>query len=431
MPAIAKILVVFVGMLLLTRVKVPLGLSLVLGGVALNPWAGRSVAETSESLVVSVCSPNLWLLLAITVMVVEFGRYLTEEENAREVLGFTKKWGGRHGRAASLMAVPSVVGLIPMPGGALFSAPLVEQAAQGTKRPGAWKTAVNYWFRHVWEYWWPLYPGVIVAKFMFAMDDSHFHMTQIPFTVVAFLAGYLFLIRPHAGALSVPEEKHPVNVRRAFLVMLPLAIVVLCVMLMPEALARLLPQLDKRSRGMVAMLAGLIVGGCVIVYDERKRGKHGMFRSLLERKSLAILATILGVMIFQAMLKESGLIKGACEEMQRSNVSLSLVVAGLPFLAGLVTGVAVGFTSASLPLVVALMHSAGADAGLTPMATLALAYGFGYMGMMVSPVHICLVVTRDYFSASFVRVYLRLLPCVLAILAFSVVSHMVFRSLGW
>ena len=34
-----------------------------------------------------------------------------------------------------------------------------------------------------------------------------------------------------------------------------------------------------------------------------------------------------------------------------------------------------------------------------------LAFGCGYMGMMLSPVHLCLVVTREYFHADFVVSY--------------------------
>ena len=72
-PAIARILIVFAGMLTLTRVKVPLGAALVLGGIALNAWAGESVAAIAQNLMGSLQQLNLWLLLIITSVIMEFG----------------------------------------------------------------------------------------------------------------------------------------------------------------------------------------------------------------------------------------------------------------------------------------------------------------------------------------------------------------------
>jgi integral membrane protein (TIGR00529 family) len=327
------------------------------------------------------------------------------------------------------MAVPSVVGLIPMPAGALFSAPLVERASEGAESPGEWKTAVNYWFRHVWEYWWPLYPGVIVAMSIFDMPAWQFFAAQIPFSAVAFAAGYLFLIRSHVGPSACVDTSGRPSYRRAFVVLLPLAIVVGTVLFVPFGLERLLPAMGRSNRRLLAMLTGLLLGLVLIVYDERRLGKRGTFSTLRRKRSLGVLFTIAGVMVFRHMLERSGLIPVACEEMQQSRIALPVVVATLPLLAGFVTGIAVGFTSISLPLVVGLTLVEGST--LTPMATLVLAYGFGYMGMMISPVHLCLVVTREYFSAPFTRVYRRIVPCVLAILGASVGSHLVYRFLGW
>ena len=43
-----------------------------------------------------------------------------------------------------------------MPGGAIFSAPLVKGAAEGLDATPGQLSLVNYWFRHVWEVAWPL-----------------------------------------------------------------------------------------------------------------------------------------------------------------------------------------------------------------------------------------------------------------------------------
>ena len=83
------------------------------------------------------------------------------------------------------VGLPALVGLLPMPGGALFSAPLVDSVDSEKGIGGTLKAAVNYWFRHIWEYWWPLYPGVILAIRYSGLPFELFLIIQAPFTLAA------------------------------------------------------------------------------------------------------------------------------------------------------------------------------------------------------------------------------------------------------
>lgn len=65
---------------------------------------------------------NLWLLVAVTALVVEFGRELADEKNTDAMLVFARRIGGKSGRMWSLMLMPALIGLVPMSAGALFSA---------------------------------------------------------------------------------------------------------------------------------------------------------------------------------------------------------------------------------------------------------------------------------------------------------------------
>jgi hypothetical protein len=59
-----------------------------------------------------------------------------------------------------------------------------------------------------------------------------------------------------------------------------------------------------------------------------------------------------------------------------------------------------------------------------------LAYTFGYMGMMLSPVHLCLLVTKDYFKASLLRSYRYIIRPILAVMLASVVLFLCIRALS-
>lgn len=189
----------------------------------------------------------------------------------------------------------------------------------------------------------------------------------------------------------------------------------------------------------MSLFAGLLLAVAAVAFDRwrhagsgtgpRLRAVPGAVAGLFDRKTVDVLVTLAGVLVFKFMLDRSGLLPLASREMARSGIPMVVAVAGLPFLAGLVTGLALGFTGTSFPLVVGLMAAEGAT--LTPMSTLVLAYGFGHSGMMLSPIHLCLLVTRDYFRSSFAAVYRMLLPCVLAVLAYAVVAHAALKWAGF
>ena len=46
------------------------------------------------------------------------------------------------------------------------------------------RTFVNYWFRHLWEYVVPTYPGLILAATMLGMPVRRFGWINLPFISV-------------------------------------------------------------------------------------------------------------------------------------------------------------------------------------------------------------------------------------------------------
>jgi integral membrane protein (TIGR00529 family) len=400
--------------------------------LVLNLWAGVSVSGSLINLWHAFTDSEVWLLMVITVLVMELGRYMTEKRNADEIIAATNRWGGRHGRAASLMALPAMIGLIPMPGGALLSAPFVEKAADREGSSQEWMSGINYWFRHIWEYWWPMYPGVIVAMTIFELDLRSFVAVQFLFTPVAVLAGYFFMIRPHVRRLVDVTAAEVKRSSRVWFIMVPLGIILASLFFLPTFLKPLLPESAQSSSKMVSFLVGLLLAMVVVYFDEvRETGRvfpGVMFSSLFKWKSINVMISLGGVLVFKVMLVSSGLLPVASHELVKSGIPIVVAVAALPFLAGLVTGVALGFAGTAFPLIVGLMSVD--TVSMTPLATLVLAYGFGYMGMMLSPVHLCLLVTRDYFEAPMRKIYRQIVPCVLCVLVYCIIAYLVLARLG-
>ena len=428
-PAVIKILAVFAAMLAVNRLGLSLGFVLLGGAIAIDAWAGSAPLDLLAHLGRALTRPELWLLLSIVVLLLELARFMAQERNAEAIMVAARRWGGRHGRATSVMMLPAVIGLIPMPGGALFSAPMVDQAVREERWSPAWKSAVNYWFRHIWEYWWPLYPVVIVTLSIFEIETWQYMAVMMPFGALAVLSGYLFLVRPHVAELAGAAERIDPDPRRLRAVFLPLVMIVVSALALPALLAVAAPGLSPSVRKMLGLLIGMVVGLVPTVVDGRAHGDAHPFSTLFTRKSAHLLGTLAGVMIFQAMLETSGLLPLAGGEMVSAGIPLVLVVALLPFVAGLVTGIAIGYAGTAFPLIVGIM--AGGVSGLTPLATLVLAFAFGYAGMMLSPVHLCFVLTRNYFSAPYGGIYLRIAPCIAALLVVATGAFLLLSRAGW
>lgn len=422
--AVAKILIVFFAVLAASRLRIPLGVGLIGGGLALDLWSGKSLHALPADLWQALMRPELWLLTINITLIMEIGHFMSSTENGKAIVSLARRYGGKHGQAVSLILIPATIGLVPLPGGALFSAPLVGRTVENSNNSQEWKAAVNYWFRHILEYWWPLYPVVIVTLSIFTLQTWKFMLLQIPFTFVSLGAGYFFLLRHQTFSFNTdePAEKNLPSIAH---VLLPIAIIVSATLALPGIFRTILPNLNPASWKLLSMLAGLLVS-MIIIWLNRKKHSRKMFSDLASLKTANVFITLAGVMIFESLLDSSGLIPLAGRELSIGRVPIGLIIAFLPFLAGLVTGIAIGFAGAAFPIVVGFI-SAG-DIGLQPMAALVLAFSMGYAGMMLSPVHLCFLLTVDYFSASFIKVYRYILPCVISVMAFGVILYQVLQT---
>ncbi len=426
-PSVLRILLVFLLVLLASRMRVPLGISLVFGGIGIDWWAGRNLAVIGTDLLYSLGRPELWLLVVNITLILEFGYFMAHSPNARAIVNASKKLGGRHGRTLSLVLIPAAIGLVPMPGGALFSAPLVGETVQEKQLPGEWKVAVNYWFRHVFEYWWPLYPVVIVSLSIFSLKTWQFFLLQIPFTLVSLAAGWFFLLRSRVSLLADEPESASMKNGRLAAVLFPIILVVLCTLLLPGPIRHFLPEATATTVKLLAMSVGLLISLGIIWRTSLSDPAFTLFQNVFSDKTANVVFTLGGVMIFQSMLDASGLLPLAGRQLSDSMVPLEIVIAFLPFLAGIVTGIAIGFAGPAFPLVVGLM---AADPDLSQASVLVLAFSMGYAGMMLSPVHLCYILSRRYFVSGLFQSYAYIVPCVAAVAAWGVFMHVMLRLGG-
>ena len=299
--------------------------------------------------------------------------------------------------------MPALIGLLPMPGGALFSAPMVETSLHEHPINGEQKTIINYWFRHVWEYWWPLFPGVVLAIALLDVSPWRYMGMLAPVTLFSILAGILFILKP-IGKIKMSGKGRLSwrGIGRFLWEMMPILVVIL-IMLVLMGLSKGLRFLGipVEMTGASSILPGL-VGAIVWVCVVNHIPMAGLRRSVLDKGILPFLLLVFSIMVFKGVMTESHTIGQIRDELMANRIPVLLIIMIMPFVSGMITGIAIGFVGTSFPLVIPLFQVLPT---YDPLALAAVAYTFGFMGMMLSPVHLCFLVSKDYYKAGLLKSY--------------------------
>jgi len=308
----------------------------------------------------------------------------------------------------------ALIGLLPMPGGALFSAPMVDESLARLPVNREQKTIINYWFRHIWEYWWPIFPGVILALAFLKVQTWIYLLSMAPVTVISIGVGVLFILRPIRFVQQKGTKQASWRALCRFLrEILPILIIIFFI-LFQAALREIFAMAGVvfALPGALAILPGLLAALIWVALSNHLPADR-IRASFLDRGSVPLLLLIAAIMIFQGVLKESQAALQIRSELFAYRIPISLVMMILPFLAGFITGIAVGFVGTSFPLIIPLFPE-NSLAGY--LSSAALAFTFGFMGMMLSPVHLCFLVTKDYYGASLLKSYRYLLLPALSVM---------------
>jgi integral membrane protein (TIGR00529 family) len=404
--------VVFSLILILNRLRVQLSLSLLIGSLLLALLTGLGLEAWIREAVSAITSLQTLSLVAIIGLILIMSRLMEGSGHMKRLVDTFAHLSKDARIVGSVM--PALIGLLPMPGGALFSAPMVETSLNEHRVTGEQKTILNYWFRHIWEYWWPLYPGVVLAIALLGVDTWHFIIFMAPLTLLSLMAGFIFILLP-LGKIESPRGGHPTwsEIKGFLWEIMPIAVVIFVILLLVGTTKLLhLFDINIKMSGVTSILPGLlaaILWVCVV-----NRIPLRQFRAaLLDKRALPLLLLIFSIMIFKTIMTESQAVLQVREEMMTYKIPVLVVIMILPFISGIITGIAIGFVGASFPLIIPLFHTTQA---IDYMAFAALAYTFGYMGMMLSPVHLCLLVSKDYYKASLMKSYGHLLPPVIVVL---------------
>lgn len=391
---LAKLLAVLALIVFALRKKVSVGPTLFVAGLLTAILYQVAFSDLLDGYWSLVKSERFLSLTAVIVLITILGSLLKE-------LGFLQRLADAcrllpGGNRTATAVLPFLIGLMPMPGGALLSAPLVENVLSDPRYSPEFKTAANYWFRHLVEFFWPVYPGIILTEAITGLPMLQVAILQLPLSIIMVVLGAIFFSR--RIDLGPP---HPTNVRKAIAGILR--------SLWPIAGAIIFFALFRINMAWAVAAAALAL---ILV---TRPATSILIPSLRKGFSYKLVFLVFGILSFQTVLELSGAITRISLLAQQYSLPPEALIILVCFSIGLLTGMVAAYVGMGYVLLAGFLYQPAISPG-----NIMLAYLSGYVGMLLAPTHLCLVLTNNYFKSNLMSVYrLIILPLfILALLGF-------------
>lgn len=396
MVDLLKISLIFVLILFLLRKKLNIGYVMLIAAFALfllYRMSFDSIWTTCKGAALN--SATIKLILALSFIRI-FEMILREHAVLTNMMQAVKTiFKNRKIVAASM---PLLIGLLPSIGGAYFSAPMVDEATRDTKMSLEEKGFINYWLRHPWEYVLPLYPGILLVSAISKIELHTLITVNLSYAVFTTVTGFIFGMQRAKGVVKTEDKLSKEGIWSFIpIVAVLLLVVIFHVELHYALIAVVIALLFFYRYNLKAILSCL---------------KHGF--------SLDVIVLILSVMLFKEAMEGSGAVKNVSQFFMKEGIPTLPILFLLPFVTGLLTGITIGFVGSTFPLILSIV-------GNTSIGAISFAFASGFLGVLLSPVHICLVLTREYFKADLWGMYKMIIPASLIVFCVAIVEYLILK----
>lgn len=369
----------------LLRKKVNIGIVMLLDSLYIVLVRQMNFNITKEAVMRGALSPKTIGLIIILYLIMMLEMIMRKKGMISDITESLKHLLKSNRMTAAVL--PVVIGMLPSPGGARLSCPMVEEVA-GEEAEGGVKAFVNYWFRHVWLDGFILYPGVIIGAELMGVASIQFFLHLVPFMLLAVLLGILF------GSLHIKKENIEVDANRKDSLKKLLSAFFPIAFLIIFYIVLLVFKLTEHALETACLITVVML---IIWKQYHLRQVWALMKEALSFKFILI---IIGVMVFREVLSASGLLGRLPEVTEQYHISKFVLFMILPFIAGFTSGIMVSAVSMAFPLLIPLGLADNTWYGAIAMVSAAI-------GIMISPLHLCSVMTADYFKVSVNKVLLR------------------------
>ncbi len=408
--SLSGVLIAFAAIVLMIRKRYNFGLSLIFGSGIVAVFSLAVVSpETIGKAVIQALIYNFdtssfqfqTIELAVLMTLIYMLASLMQDTGAiAKLINSLRSFFSQGG---TIGLIPAIYGLMPVPGGALFSAPIVDEEGEKFGLQTNQKNYFNIWFRHIW---FPVYP--ISSTILIMADLANINMYHlIQANLVAFfsmiLIGFVFLRRMSKKWKLKNNNDEPVIKRdsKGFLYLLPPVVPLGFSVLTYTGFIDLFP----------AFIIGVIVSIALLyVLSDVSFSRYKLFcKNALTWKLAAV---IIGIMLFREIFSVSGANQAIFSLLRLLPIPILIIIILFPFVLGVLTGYLLSGITLSYILVEPWFHMMSMDI----VGIVSILFMSGFIGYLISPIHLCNVLSSEYLKTDTTRMYNVLIPSAIVLL---------------
>lgn len=275
----------------------------------------------------------------------------------------------RIGKKSFLILSPALIGLLPMPGGALLSAPIVDKAGKGI--PKEKKAGINIWFRHILFLIYPISANLIISTAAAQIGLYEPIPQLLVLLLFSLFLGYFFFLREDLGKIEYEQNFSLKDL------LLPLTILLIAPLL--DTLIKGFLDLPIKEIGtLIAVMTSLTLATIIVKTDLRR-----LCEITAKAKPWSFAFMMIGILVFLEVFKNSGTL-----ELLRDAPMTPEILYALAFALGFMTGRMITPAGIVFPIYLAKFGE------ISPTAFALIYFGI-FLGYVMTPVHPCVSLTCE------------------------------------
>ncbi len=398
---ILKLAIVFLIVMLLVSKKQPIYVAVTVGAAATWLLYGISITEGIGA-IVKGCTSWGTLKLIVVMYIITF---LQKMMGARGAIDKAQKGLSSlfNNRWVNCAAAPIFIGMLPTPNAAFIAGDIVKASADGYLSADEMAVTTTY-FRHVSESFMPTYAAIIMAISLAEITAGEFVIGMLPIVACIIASGCFWFLRgkvPMATgeAASTNKGKDAMNILVGLWPIL--AVIVMVVGLHMEI-----------------YVAGAIIAVLYLIVNKFTPAEFmPFFKSSLQFK---LYLNTFAVMTLKEFLTASGAINALPDFFAQLPIPSFMVFMLIFFFGSIVSG-----STTIIGLCMAVAMSTIPNAGLPAVCLL---MGTTYAAMQMSPTHICLTLTAEYFDIPLGTLIKKTFPAVATTIVFTVCYYLAWTT---
>ena len=313
-------------------------------------------------------------------------------------------------KGGTLGVIPAVYGLMPVPGGALFSAPLIDEEGKKYKLKQCQKNFLNVWFRHIW---FPIFPVSSAMMLIVSSDFANINIYELiaanfPSFIAFILIGLIFL-KFYIKKIPIPKSKPKKDFIGIIYLLPPIIPILIYIISLP--IFSFIGVYNIKDYQRIIFVIGVIFSIISIPFLT-KINWNKYYEIIKNSISLNLALAIIGIMIFRSII-----------EVSKSNEIIADMIGSLPFhpililiIVPLIMGLITGYNFGAIALSFFLVEPFFIFSGLNIIGCTSLIFISSLVGYLISPIHLCNVVSSDYLKTDTTRMYKMYIPAITLLL---------------